>query len=119
MASKIYFFIFILCSSIIVLGFSLQSYVNNNNYHEYLTNMSYQHRYINYTWYEESVKQDESNLSYQPILKNIIYFSIIFIILSSLLIYIYKDELPKNLKAKENTLIDDESRGEVSSGGQE
>ena len=81
-----FFLIFLFCSFILIAGFSLTYYVNNNSYKKFLDSFSPMEKYANLTYYEKAQAQAEKNITYNPTLIIIFGISCICILFLEIII---------------------------------
>lgn len=95
--TKQYIFLFFLCLSILLLGFSTQYYMNNKSFDKFVKDNEF-----NLTIYstkytiEEYKTQSENNLKYNPLLLFIIKSSVVGICIFGYLTFINRKNLNTN-----------------------
>lgn len=95
---KVYFFIYLLCISILVGAFALTYYINNVKYNQYINNFTDYQKDLNRTWYDIALEGNNNNLKYNTYLILIIKICIAFIIIGGIGSYVLRLELPKYSK---------------------
>ena len=111
-----FFLIFLLCSFILIAGFSLTYYVNNNSYKKFLDSFSPMEKYANLTYYEKAQAQAEKNITYNPTLIIIFGISCICILFLAIIINIYRKPDKQDLNIRIITDINATSGGEITRG---